>query len=445
MSEICDICNKSDCVCICSICSKHQPPNQTPVRKTRRTKDKINWISCNSCELWVHAKCTGLTNKEYKKINDIEIKKAKGHPKLFFKCLICCIKTATLAGTVIPAFKNKPTTQNLSTQTDSINSEKAETTLTEHKYTENKSVQTSEKSNHQLLEPDHSFSENTSELNTNSIIDFNRKTTILNKETIDSNNQTEFCEEQPVTSTNLNHKPAVTEGNNKHKILIRLIDNIPNNLKPKNSSDIKTRINNTISQNIQINYTYNLPKGGIAIHFKTEEDIISFQQNLNSVYPGSRCSIPKNLQKKDKVVIKNINPNIPAEDLTNILEDLTKEKLYIKRFYSSFNFNPLPIISITCSQYLASKLLKEGIIILNTKYNCEKYSKPVIRCFNCQRFGHISKNCVHNFNCHLCGHNHNLNQSCSFNPFCVNCKKTGHSPTSRTCPSYMKLKSLISK
>ena len=59
---------------------------------------------------------TGLTNKEFKKINNTELK--KNNSSLFFKCLKCSIKAVTSAGLNLPASKNTPTlTQEISTQT----------------------------------------------------------------------------------------------------------------------------------------------------------------------------------------------------------------------------------------------------------------------------------------------------------------------------------------
>ena len=90
--------------------------------------------------------------------------------------------------------------------------------------------------------------------------------------------------------------------NTKNKVLIRIIDNIPNNLQPRGSVDIKHRIKKNSYSKIQINYTHSLPKGSIAIHFKTEEDIISFKNNLDIMYPGGSYSIPRDLDQKDKLI-----------------------------------------------------------------------------------------------------------------------------------------------
>ena len=114
-TNYCDTCQKSDCACIYSICLNHQPLDQMPVKKTRKTNSKkINWICCNFCKFWAHPKCTGLTNKEFKKINNTELK--KNSSSFFFKCLKCSIKAVTSAGQNLPASKNTPTlTQEIST------------------------------------------------------------------------------------------------------------------------------------------------------------------------------------------------------------------------------------------------------------------------------------------------------------------------------------------
>ena len=51
-----------------------------------------------------------------------------------------------------------------------------------------------------------------------------------------------------------------------------LIDNITQNLKPINSTQIKKRIKEFSSELINIQYSYTLPKGGVAIHTETEKD-----------------------------------------------------------------------------------------------------------------------------------------------------------------------------
>ena len=59
---------------------------------------------------------------------------------------------------------------------------------------------------------------------------------------------------------------------NSHSSLnIWLIDNIPETLRPKSSTQTKEWIKEFSSEQIKIQYSYTLPKGGVAIHKETEK------------------------------------------------------------------------------------------------------------------------------------------------------------------------------
>ena len=167
------------------------------------------------------------------------------------------------------------------------------------------------------------------------------------------------------------------------------------------------------------------------------------EQDINTIDPGSTCSIPQSLRKHRKIIIKNINPNITTEDLTNMIEENNQEKVHVKRFHSSYNHQPLPIACLTCEDTLCDKLLSEGINILGTQDHFVKYIKPVVCCFKCQQFGHISKHCANKNNCYNCGKSHPTHPICTNNHFCVNCKTTGHTSTSRDCSKYIERKSFL--
>ena len=234
------------------------------------------------------------------------------------------------------------------------------------------------------------------------------------------------------TNTNINPKN------------IRIIDNIPPNLQPKSSSDIKKRIKEYTKEEITVDYTYILPKGGIVIHLSCTADIDILEQELNNIYPGTICNPPKSQLNIKKVIIKNIEPNIQLEDLTNEIKTTFPDCTKIRRFHSAITHKPLPIICITCTTAdTYEKLIQEGVQIFNNKYKCEIYRKPVIRCFNCQRFGHIARNCINKTTCHHCGEHHYQTNYCRKNLFCINCKKPGHPSISRNCPKYIEKQNQI--
>ena len=94
------------------------------------------------------------------------------------------------------------------------------------------------------------------------------------------------------------------------KNFIRIIDNIPKNVLPKSSEDIKNRIKATSTKHIKTDFLYTLPRGGIAIHLHSEEDIENLENNIGKMYLGSSCTIPLAKQDKSRIVIKNTNPKI---------------------------------------------------------------------------------------------------------------------------------------
>ena len=135
-----------------------------------------------------------------------------------------------------------------------------------------------------------------------------------------------------------------------------------------------------------------------------------------------------------------MNPFTSTADIKQFVDRKFNQNSKIRRFHSSVNRKPLLIIRISCHSEISSKLLIEGIDIFN---NCEQYKKPVIRCFNCQQFGHIAKYCSRICLFHNCGSQKHKNNTCCNPSFCVNCNKEGHPSTSRDCPTFLSKKIII--
>ena len=98
-------------------------------------------------------------------------------------------------------------------------------------------------------------------------------------------------------------------------------------------------------------------------------------------------------------MVKNLDPSIPAQEIKQNIEEVYQITIQIKRYHSSLTKRPLPIICITYTGDTYPNFLSEDIRIFNKSYKCQHYNKPVIRCFNCQKFGHIARNCR---NCKCC-------------------------------------------
>ena len=92
----------------------------------------------------------------------------------------------------------------------------------------------------------------------------------------------------------------------------------------------------------------------IAIHLHSEEDIENLENNIGKIYPVSSYTIPLAKQDKSRIVIKNVSPKISTEPITNYISR-SASSIKVRRFFSSVNLNPLPIICITCDKQLAIK------------------------------------------------------------------------------------------
>ena len=333
-TNYCDTCQKSDCACIYSICLNHQPLDQMPVKKTRKTnRKKINWVCCNSCKPWAHPKCTGLTNKEFKKINNTELK--KNNSSLFLKCLKCSIKAVTSAKLNLPAPKDTATsTREISTQTISLES----------------TISTSINSLNQI----------TSNLTPS-------------KKSISPVTSISASITQSLSSTEKNNISQSSDTSNK---VIRIIDNIPKDLQTNNSNLIKE----TTTDEIPIDFTYTLPKGGIAIHLPCEEDTKKLENNLDQIYLGSYSQQPQSHSGYNKVIVKNLDPSLPTQEIKENIEEAYQTTIQIKRYHPSLTKRPLPIICITYKGDTYPNFLSGDIRIFNKRYKCQPYNKPAICC-----------------------------------------------------------------
>ena len=95
---------------------------------------------------------------------------------------------------------------------------------------------------------------------------------------------------------------------NSHSSLnIQLIDNIPKTLRSKNPTQIEERIKEFSCQKINIQYSYTLPKGGLAIYTETETYPETLDKGMNNIFPGSSCTVLLTQTGFTKLVIKNIN------------------------------------------------------------------------------------------------------------------------------------------
>ena len=292
-------------------------------------------MSCNKCGQWVHPQHSGINKKEITKINKcIKANEAEQ----FFKCLKCSILSAKTFGIDIMQFIRQPT-KSVPWQSQTENH------ISHPSITTDQSKQFHSSSNQISVAP---ADQNTNRLSPQGTeISYTRNPPESRKKQISDTNSL------PVDFKNFHSS-----------LNIRLIHKIPQTLRPKNSTQIKKRIKEFSSEQINIQYSYTLLKGGVAIHTETEKDAETLEKEINNIFPHSSCTKPVTQTGVTKVVIKNINPFISTEDIKQVVYKKFNQNSKIRRFHSSVNRKPLPIISISCHSEISSKLLIDGIDIL---------------------------------------------------------------------------------
>lgn len=95
------------------------------------------------------------------------------------------------------------------------------------------------------------------------------------------------------------------------------------------------------------------------------------------------------------------------------------------------------IIVSFCGSSLPSSIRINGVI-----FSVEPYIYPVVQCLKCLRYGHVAKQCKSTKSlCKKCCGEHENNVEClSDSIYCKYCDSNEHSPTSKSCPYYLKQK-----
>ena len=134
------------------------------------------------------------------------------------------------------------------------------------------------------------------------------------------------------------------------------------------------------SQDIKVDFLYTLPRGGIAIHLQSKEDIRKLEEEIENKYPKSTCSIPLTEQNKKRVFMKNINPTLSTDTKKTTTPRTTTQDIKVRRSLSTLNLNALSIFCITCEKIQLINF--KGLPLFGKHYACETYKKPkpIIRC-----------------------------------------------------------------
>lgn len=101
--------------------------------------------------------------------------------------------------------------------------------------------------------------------------------------------------------------------------------------------------------------------------------------------------------------------------------------------------------SLSLKLVFKGKELPDKIFIRYISYNVKPYNPPPLRCYRCQRPGHIASGCTQSVRCLLCGGGHDRREciSARIDHKCANCNQA-HRASSRECPLNIQGKEIVS-
>ena len=248
-------------------------------------------------------------------------------------------------------------------------------------------------------------------------------------------NQTQTCGEQR-GDTKSRCESDIDSITRITKSKIVIIDNIcnPNSF---NSSPSILKEFNRFFPNTQVEFAYSLPRGGIAIHLLSQEE----RDHIISTFPaeafgGGAIPHPPKSAKEPDIFIKEIDTAVDTDLLKFVLQQKGIQIQSLIRLTNKITGKPTRTIKVRCENGSWEKLLAFNLQLGNKVCTIEK-ERPVnvIQCYNCQRFGHIGRNCTNPPKCPRCGNAHQK-QYCSDIISCANCNGN-HYAFSQKCPQFI--------
>lgn len=191
--------------------------------------------------------------------------------------------------------------------------------------------------------------------------------------------------------------------------------------------DLKNKVNPT-EIGIGLSMGRSTKNGGLILNCSSEKEIISIQSEIQNKL-GDSYSVDRPKIKEYRVKIVGIDESEFNKENDEIVRKVIRQndihhensdfKLKIVRRSNVFNSRFNVICEVDTTTY--NVFIAKGK--LNIGWNrCPVYSEyGILRCFNCYRYGHLSKECKDKMTCPKCTGEHELKNCTSTDNKCINC------------------------
>lgn len=195
--------------------------------------------------------------------------------------------------------------------------------------------------------------------------------------------------------------------------------------------------------NVKVNSIRKTEKGDLMVRISGEQGKAA---ELRSEIVSKMKDTEVNIKNNQTIFnILNIGPDVEKNEMVEALvkeTEVPETAIQIKSVRPTRNGNQIATVAIT-NQY--AKLLKQKNKVKIGWLMCSIRARvEVLKCFKCQSYGHISKDCtsISTINsCYNCGKEGHHANSCQEEAqvFCLQCNKRDHKGGSGACPLFRAL------
>lgn len=396
----------------CKGCGRPDPP-------VKRYK-KNNWIFCECCEGWWHLECACISKETVEKFNTY---------KIDYTCALCVLD-------VLPGLSVNRKRRYCTEFSSSDKGNSDAVTEPEEQLPKFVSVGLETELCESDPVPSHTLVYSTPEVkqcdsgHNCSHVKLNSTPSQSHSETIQSASETQ--PENSFLSPQSDFSPDQ----------VIIVDNIENPKEFRSSIQIQEKIKR-FEQFQEVQLAYSLPQGGIVLHFRSSVAAEKALENWpECVFNDKEVPHRTSSKKESKVnYMKNVDTSLSEFQIGEILSSIGIKYCSIKRLHYRYGRHPMPVVQLvhaSVEDKLAALQMVIPITFQNRNAFLESKKFKVIRCFNCQRFGHIARTCIYSQRCECCGRTDHLGEVCGVcvQEFCcANCSGN-HRSSSKNCPIY---------